>query len=161
MFFQGMTWTQSMRNAPIINTCVIGDRQEKWMTIITSQSVQECQPSENFQQTIVICQKSNHKNWKPATTISCLIHKCTNTLILLTRSQINKQMISRFFQQVQAGGWNSIGFLKFCSLLFAVYGQICLKILLVDNQKFGSLKNFENEAILEGFWLPWKNRKNY
>jgi hypothetical protein len=31
----------------------------------------------------------------------------------------------------------------------------------VDNQKFGSLKNFENEAILEGFWLPWKNRKNY
>jgi hypothetical protein len=33
--------------------------------------------------------------------------------------------------------------------------------LLVDNQKFGSLKNFENEVILEGVRLPWKNGKNY
>jgi hypothetical protein len=25
-FFQGMTWTHNMRNAPIINTCVIGNK---------------------------------------------------------------------------------------------------------------------------------------
>jgi len=47
-FFQGMIWTHSMRKPPIINTCVIGDRQQKWMTIITSQSVQECLLSEDF-----------------------------------------------------------------------------------------------------------------
>jgi hypothetical protein len=35
-FFQEMTWTHSMRNAPIINTCVIRDRQQKGKTRITS-----------------------------------------------------------------------------------------------------------------------------
>jgi hypothetical protein len=35
-------------------------RQQKGKTILTSQSVQECQPSENFQQTIVICQNNEN-----------------------------------------------------------------------------------------------------
>jgi hypothetical protein len=53
-----------MRNAPIINTCVIGDRQQKGKTIITSQSVQECQASENFQQTKIYAknQTTNNEN---------------------------------------------------------------------------------------------------
>jgi hypothetical protein len=38
-FFQGMTWTHNMKNVPIISTCVIKDRQHKWMTIIPSQFV--------------------------------------------------------------------------------------------------------------------------
>jgi hypothetical protein len=39
IFFQEMTWTHNMKNAPIINICVIGDRQQKGKTIITSQFV--------------------------------------------------------------------------------------------------------------------------
>ncbi len=38
-FFQEMTWTHNMKNVPIINICVIEDRQQKGKTIITSQFV--------------------------------------------------------------------------------------------------------------------------
>jgi hypothetical protein len=43
--------TQHEERSNYENLCnreVIGDRQQKGKTIITSQSVQECQPSEDF-----------------------------------------------------------------------------------------------------------------
>jgi hypothetical protein len=38
-FLKEMTWTHNMRNVPIINICVIEDRQQKGKTIITSNFV--------------------------------------------------------------------------------------------------------------------------